>query len=107
MRKAGTYNDCFVLPVTILSEILEKKDRAELHLQETGCEMIVEHVNQGGNVYAEQNPTVRLINDLNRDALTYMRECGITPKGLKQITEALQMEKAEDPLDKVLRKYGV
>lgn len=104
MKQAGTFKECFALPVATLAKILEKRDKAEMFLEQTGGEILVEHVNQGGNVYIEQNPAVRLINDLNRDALTYMRECGITPKGLKQIAEALTLEKPEDPLDAIIRQ---
>ena len=104
MKAAGTHKDCFILPVKTLAAILEKRDKAEAFLEETGGEILVEHVNQGGNVYIEQNPAVRLINDLNRDALTYMRECGITPKGLKQITEKLQTEAPKDPFFDMIRR---
>lgn len=102
MKGAGTYREHFILPVKTLAAILEKRDKAEAFLEETGGEILVEHVNQGGNVYIEQNPAVRLINDLNRDALTYMRECGITPKGLKQICDAVQKEEKEDPLTQLI-----
>lgn len=106
MKGAGTYREHFILPVKTLAAILEKRDKAEKFLEDNGGEILVEHVNQGGNIYIEQNPAVRLINDLNRDALTYMRECGITPKGLKQITEAIQKEEPEDPLLKAIREIG-
>ena len=104
MQLAGTYSECFELPLRTLSEILEKREKAEAEWMAAGGQMTVEHVNQGGQVYIEQNPAVRLINDLNRDALTYMRECGITPKGLKQIKEAPLKAPEKDPLMEILNK---
>lgn len=43
------------------------------------------------------------MNDLNRDALTYWRELGLTPKGLRAINDAALKEGKEDPLAIALR----
>ena len=54
--------------------------------------VIVEHTNKGGATNAEQNPLIRMLNDLNRDALAYWRDLGLTPAGLKRIKESALKE---------------
>lgn len=97
---AGTYKDCFKSVIETLAQIMEERDQAR---ESYNGEPIVEHTNRGGSTNLEQNPALRLINDLNRDALAYWRELGLTPKGLKQINEAAIKEtKKQSALEKAL-----
>ena len=50
--------------------------------------MLIEHTNKAGATNIEQNPAIRLINDLNRDALAYCRELGLTAASLRRINES-------------------
>lgn len=103
MKAAGTPCKGFEIPIATLAEILERRDKAEEELAESGGKLIIEHINRAGQVYLEQNPAVRLVNDLNKDALAFMREIGITPKGLKQIREKLETEEKADPLLQIVQ----
>ena len=106
MKKAGTYNDCFLSAIEALADILNARDRAKEQFEKSGGSTIVKHTNKGGATNLEQNPALRLMNDLNRDALQYWRELGLTPKGLKAIDEASMKGKEQstfgDALDKIL-----
>lgn len=104
MKVTGTYNECFRIAIDTLSQILEKRDKVEEEFQASGQGMTVEHTNKAGALNIEQNPLIRMINDLNRDALTYMRECGITPKGLKMINDKALDAKKIDPFEELIRK---
>ena len=64
--------------------------------------MLVKHTNKGGATNIEQNPALRLINELNRDALAYWRDLGLTPAGLKKIDEDAMKPRKQDVLAKVL-----
>lgn len=98
---AGTYKPYFDDVITTLASILERRDRAE---EEWDGITVVEHTNRGGVTNKEQNPSLRLINDLNRDALTYWKELGLTPASLKKINEtAMQARKKESALEKALK----
>ena len=68
--------------------------------------MVVEHTNKNGSTYLEQNPALRLINELNRDALAYWRDLGLTPAGLKKIDEDALKKKKESALAAALRSLG-
>lgn len=83
----GTYNKAFEPVIETLAEILAKRDAAEELYTRSGGKPIVMHTNKAGAANLEQNPAIRLINDLNRDALQYWRELGLTPAGLKKISE--------------------
>ena len=105
-KNAGTYREFFMPVIDTLAGILEKRDDAQEQFERDGCEIIVYHTNKGGSTNAEQNPLVRLINDLNRDALTYWRDLGLTPAGLKKIDENSMKPKQQSSLSKVLMDLG-
>lgn len=85
-KEVGTYRKSFDSVIDTLAGILETRDAA---LEEYDGTVIVEHTNKNGATNMEQNPLLRLINDLNRDALAYWRDLGLTPAGLKRINDSL------------------
>lgn len=99
----GTYNKAFEPIIETLADILTKRDAAEELYIKSGMRLIIPHTNKAGASNLEQNPTIRLINDLNRDALTYWRDLGLTPAGLKKISDdAIKKENSMSDLDRVL-----
>ena len=104
--EAGTYRPCFDDVIATLADILERRDQAQKLYEKTGRQAIVEHTNKGGAVNLEQNPCLRLINDLNRDALAYWRDLGLTPAGLKRIDDGAMKKPKESALAKALREVG-
>ena len=105
MKDAGTYQPYFESVILTLAGILEKRDEAEVFYIRSGGSPIVKHTNKGGSTNLEQNPALRLINDLNRDALQYWRELGLTPAGLKRINEeAVKGGQKKSPLDELLER---
>jgi hypothetical protein len=106
MTDVGTYQESFDDVIDTLSGILERRDILEKQFKESGQEIIVEHINKAGATNLEQNPTIRLLNDMNRDALTFWRDLGLTPKGLKAINDMAIKEDKSDPLDEIMKKLG-
>lgn len=86
---AGTYRPFFDYVIDTLAEILERRDLALETFEKTGGSIIVKHTNKNGSTNLEQNPALRLANDLNRDALTYWRDLGLTPAGLKKLNDSM------------------
>lgn len=105
-QNAGTYRPYFESVISTLAEILTKRDAAQKEFEDSGAEMIVEHTNKNGSTYLEQNPALRLINELNRDALAYWRDLGLTPAGLKKIDENAMKKRKESALAAALRELG-
>lgn len=104
---AGTYKPYFDAVIDTLSDILEKRDDAnELYIY-SGGKALVKHTNKGGATNIEQNPALRLINDLNRDALQYWKELGLTAASLKRINEQqLKNEPKKSALEEALMRIG-
>lgn len=103
-QAVGTYQPPFDAVIDTLAGILENRDHA---LEEFDGQMLVEHTNKSGATNIEQNPLLRLINDLNRDALTYWRDLGLTPAGLKRINDAaVKAKRQQSPLEKALEKLS-
>ena len=104
---ASTYRPYFDSVIETLSGILARRDEAEALFEKSGKAVVVEHTNKGGATNIEQNPLLRLINDLNRDALQYWKELGLTPAGLKRINEqAIKIvEKEPSALEKALMNF--
>lgn len=103
-NEVGTYQKSFDAVIDTLAGILERRDKA---LEEYDGTLIIEHTNKNGSTNKEQNPLIRLINDLNRDALAYWRELGLTPAGLKRINDAaVKGSKKPSALEKALEKLS-
>lgn len=105
-QEAGTYRAYFEPIIDTLAAILEQRDKAQKLFAESGGELIVTHTNKSGAENLEQNPMVRLINDLNRDALAYWRDLGLTPAGLKRIDEQAMKQRKRSVLADALRELG-
>lgn len=105
-EEAGTYRPYFDSVIDTLADILSRRDSIQKDYEDKGSQAIVEHTNKSGATNLEQNPSLRLINDLNRDALSYWRDLGLTPAGLKKINEkALQKQKGS-ALAEALKAIG-
>ena len=102
-KAAGTYKEYFDPVVSTLAEILDKRDAAQKKFIESGARIMIEYTNKAGATNYVQNPLIRLINDLNRDALTYWKELGLTAASLKKINESAIKGSSElSALDKAL-----
>ena len=105
-RAAGSYRDFFLPVIDTLAGILEKRDEAQDMFTKSGGNILVKHTNKGGATNIEQNPALRLINALNRDALAYWRDLGLTPAGLKRIDEAAMKQRKKSALGEALKGLG-
>lgn len=102
VKAAGTYQKYFGSVIDTLARILERRDDAEALFVASGGNILVKHTNKGGATNIEQNPALRLINDLNRDALAYWRDLGLTPAGYKRLNLEAAQAKSNDGFEKIL-----
>ena len=103
---AGTYRNYFDDVIDTLADILERRDAARAIFEESGGNIIVNHTNKAGATNIEQNPMLRMVNDLNRDALAYWRDLGLTPAGLKRIDEQSMKQRRKSALGEALKGLG-
>lgn len=107
-EQAGTYREYFDDVIDTLADILARRDKAQAWFKKSGGSILVPHTNKAGQTNIEQNPALRMVNDLNRDALAYWRDLGLTPAGLKRINDAALSGAAEvDPLANMIGKLKV
>lgn len=104
--EAGTYKPYFDSVIETLASILERRDEANEVFKKTGGNVLVMHTNKSGAKNAEQNPALRLVNDLNRDALSYWRDLGLTPAGLRKLNADVVKESSSGNLEKLLAKIA-
>lgn len=104
-KAVGTMNDAFVSVIDTLADILEQRDAAYSQFIREGSMIIIEKTSDRGAVNPVKNPLWIAWNDLNSQALSYWRDLGLTPKGLKSISDAIQKEES-DPLDQMLKDFG-
>jgi hypothetical protein len=108
-KKAGTYRPFFEPVIETLAGIMEARDFAQQKWEEEGKETVVKHVNKAGAENIVKHPALVVINDMNRDALAYWRDLGLTPAGLKRINEeAMEAQKPDqETFADVLKNIGV
>ena len=107
-RSAGTYRAYFDSVIDTLAETMEMRDDARSKYYASGGNSVVTHTNQGGNTNIVKNPMLVVIDDLNKTALAYWRDLGLTPAGLKRINDTALKGGADRPsLGSVLKDLGV
>lgn len=99
--ETGTYKKAFDSVIDTLAEILEKRDQT---LAVYNGEPIILHTNSHGETNGMKNPALMLWDELNKTALTYWRDLGLTPKGLKAIDEQALKKTKQAGLADVLRE---
>ena len=104
--EAGTYHKSFETAIDSVAGILEIRDKAEEKFIALGSEPIVKHTNKGGATNIVKNPALAVIESCNMQALAYLRDLGLTAKGLKSI--GIEVEKKEEnSFEKLFADLGV
>lgn len=105
---AGTYAPYFDSVIDTLAGIMETRDDAAEKYAASGGQSVVMHTNKGGNTNIVKNPALVVVDDLNKTALAYWRDLGLTPAGLKRINEtALKGGTKKTTLGDVLKDLGI
>ena len=108
-KEAGTYREYFDSVISSLAEILEQRDQVRKYYEDSGALPIVERTNKGGYTNAEKNPILVIYDDMNKTAMQYWRELGLTPKGLKAIDDKAMQggRKQKKTLESVFKDMGI
>lgn len=108
-KKAGTYRLFFDPVIETLAGIMEARDDAYQKWEEAGKQTVIEHTNKAGAKNVVKHPALVVINDMNRDALAYWRDLGLTPAGLKRINEeAMEASKEkQETFADVMKSIGI
>lgn len=82
----GTQDPAYNSVIDTLAGILEQRDKTFKEFKNSGGKSVIEYTNKGGSTNMTKNPLLVLWDDLNKSALAYWRELGLTPSGYKKIT---------------------
>jgi DNA-dependent RNA polymerase auxiliary subunit epsilon len=103
MKNVGTYNISFIYTIDTLAKVLADYEKTTGQFQATGGNIIVRHTNKNGSTNAVKNPLYLAIEKLRDDIITYSRELGLTPAGLKRINQEGNAQPAKlSKLDEVM-----
>ena len=86
MTALGVQKDAYNSAVETLAAILEQRDKTFREFQAAGGKSVIEYTNKGGSTNMTKNPLLILWDDLNKSALAYWRELGLTPSSYKKMT---------------------
>lgn len=85
-RASGTYQAQYHDVVETLAEILQRRDEAAEVYQAGGANPVIQYTNKAGATNMSKNPALILWDDLNKSALAYWRELGLTPSSYRKMT---------------------
>lgn len=101
---AGTYKPFFDSVIDTLALIMQTRDEA---VEKYDGNPTIEYTNKGGSTNIVKNPALVIINDMNRDALAYWKDLGLTPNGLKKINDAALNPDKKDAFAEAMAKLGI
>lgn len=84
MKDTGTYRDAYLPVADTLADILERRDMALEQWTEDGCRLTVQKKSDRGAVNTAKNPLLTILQECEKDALTYWSQLGLTPSGLRK-----------------------
>lgn len=103
IKKEGHYRPIFDRSIVILSEILFERDRIYTQFIDEGAQVLIDYESDRGSQNRRPNPLLKQWQELNNTALSYMKELGLTPGGLKKIKCDIENQ-SQSPLDQLLEQ---
>ena len=97
------YIPSFQTAIHILAEILEERDRVYEEYLKDGARPVINFTSDRGAVNPKQNPLLKQWQELNTSALSYLRDLGITPAGLRKLQGTLPPPNQGGKLDDFIR----
>ena len=92
--------------IETLASTLEQRDKTYSEFIESGGKAALPYTNKNGSTNLSKNPLLVLWDDLNKSALVYWRDLGLTPSGLKKIDDGALQKKKISALAEVLKDLG-
>lgn len=107
MKDVGTYSTSFVYTIDVLAKVLADYEATTEQFERTGGHMVIKHTNKSGATNIVKNPLYQSIEKLRDDIITYSRELGLTPAGLKRIKDKGNTSKKESRLEMILHELTI
>lgn len=102
MRAVGTYNISFNYTIEVLAKVLVDYQTTIETFEKTGGHIVIKHTNKNGSTNLVKNPLYLALEKLRDDIITYSRELGLTPAGLKRINQDGNKPEKKSNLEMIL-----
>lgn len=106
MTARGTYDDCHLSIIETCAEILARRDEAIKIWREEGSEYMCTFTSDRGATNQKKNPLLGVIQEHERDALSYWTALGMTPQSMKKQIQEKPEEEKLSPLARALMQVG-
>lgn len=102
MRAVGTYNISFNYTIEVLAKVLVDYQTTIETFEKTGGHIVIKHTNKNGSTNLVKNPLYLALEKLRDDIISYSRELGLTPAGLKRINQDGNKPEKKSNLEMIL-----
>lgn len=107
MKALGTYDNAFVLSISVLDKLFSDYYKIRKEWEETGSKVAIVRTDSKGRENITTNPLYRSLEKLRMDILSYLRDLGLTPNGLKKIKQdSFQEDDKVSKVEEVLFKLS-
>lgn len=106
MKQTGTYREAYMPVADTLADILERRDMALQRWTDEGCLLTVQKTSDRGAVNSAKNPLLTILQECEKDALTYWSQLGLTPSGLKKSFSEDQEKAKASMLATALKEFS-
>lgn len=106
MAALGVQEPAYNSVVDTLADILAQRDKTAREFRASGGKSVIEYTNKGGSTNMTKNPLLVLWDDLNKSALAYWRELGLTPSSYKKMTGDAPKKEKQSGLAAALQSLG-
>ena len=90
--------------IEICAQILEERDRVQAAYIEGGQKPVIEFTSDRGAVNLKTNPLLKEWQELNAQALLYLRDLGINPAGRRKIQGSAIHERGTRSANEILNE---
>ena len=104
MRAVGTYNISFIYTIEVLAKVLVDYQTTVETFEKTGGNIVIKHTNKNGSTNIVKNPLYLALEKLRDDIISYSRELGLTPAGLKRINQDGNKPEKKSNLETILNQ---
>lgn len=104
MKAVDTYNISFIYTINVLAKVLVDYETTADQFKRSGGNIVVKHTNKNGSTNIVKNPLYQALEKLRDDIITYSRELGLTPAGLKRINQDGNKPQEKSNLEMILNE---
>ncbi len=103
----GTYRKEFEQVIKDTANLLEQRDAVYEQYIKEGAQPVVTRTSDRGAENRTKNPLLATWEDLNKTALSFYRDLGLTPAGLKRITTTVIENEAIGNFAEIMKNISV